>query len=326
MKNRKLGVLESVELREVWKDETKDFTPWVADNLALLNTILSMQLEWVESEKKVGSFSADLFCFDHYSGTNVVIENQLEKTDHDHLGKVITYAAGLDVSTIIWIAREFRDEHRAALDWLNQTTGDDVSYFGLDVELWCIGTSLKAPKFNIVVQPNDWMRSISKSERRSPLTEIEHLHRDFWNALRGQWHSNTALELGHTQHGDWLMFRLEPEWRISFRACLDVRNKKFWVELGFFDLGRKDGTSAERSRLWFDTCKTEKAEIEEEFGYPLTWEFLNVECYLKYIRNDVDLRKRESWPEYIDWMQTHLEKLDVFFRPRIQAFMAQHGE
>lgn len=332
MKITELGMLESVELREVWKDETKDFSPWVAENFTMLNTLLTMQLELTEIEKNVGSFSADIFCLDKHSGTNVVIENQLEKTDHDHLGKMITYAAGLDVSTVIWIARNFRDEHRAVLDWLNQTTGDDISYFGLNVELWRIGESLIAPKFNIVAQPNNWMRSIPKGERRTPLSETELLYRDFWNALRGHFRqSDTALVPGDSKHADLLEFRLLPKnykllhaREFVLRARLDVPRQSFCVEVAFN--GRKN--NAALSHHWFDACKAEMIGIENELGFPLSCDqpINNVQVNFRHVRTDVEIHNQQNWPDYFEWMQTHLEKLDKVFRPRAQAFAEQYGE
>ena len=123
----KLARLEKVDLRDQWKDEAKDFTPWLAepDNIEILSEAIGMDLEVIGKEEKVGSFSADILCKDINTNRNVVIENQLEQTDHTHLGQVITYCAGLEASTFIWISSQVREEHRAAVDWLNAITSDD---------------------------------------------------------------------------------------------------------------------------------------------------------------------------------------------------------
>src|SRR5438874_2064357 len=157
-----LGRLEKVDLRTVWTNEAGDFTPWLGreENLRLLGDAIDIELEPEAQEKYVGPFRADLLCKDAATGDWVLIENQLERTDHTHLGQLLTYAAGLQAVTIVWVAERFTDEHRATLDWLNEITDDQINFFGLEIELWRIADSPVAPKFNIVSQPNDWSRSV----------------------------------------------------------------------------------------------------------------------------------------------------------------------
>jgi hypothetical protein len=182
-----LGRMEQVDLREVWLSESGDFTPWLArdDNISLLADTLGLDLEVVAKEKEVGPYRADILCKDTTDGTFVLIENQLEKTDHTHLGQLMTYAAGLDAVTIVWIAERFTDEHRAALDWLNEVTGEKVSFFGLEIELWRIGTSPIAPKFNVVSKPNDWIKGGSGGGAGGGIvTETKQLQQEYWRAFR----------------------------------------------------------------------------------------------------------------------------------------------
>ena len=155
-----LGRLRKVELRSVWQSEASHFTPWLAqeENLQLLGEAIGLELELEAQEKDVGPFRADILCRDMATDEWVLIENQLERTDHTHLGQLLTYAAGLQAVTIVWIAPRFADEHRAALDWLNERTDDTINLFGLEVELWRIGDSQVAPKLNIISQPNSWSR------------------------------------------------------------------------------------------------------------------------------------------------------------------------
>lgn len=159
-----LGTLESVNIREVWQGEASHFTPWLArpENLERLGEALAMRLEPVSTETSVGPFYADIVCSNTNDDSTVLIENQLERTDHRHLGQIFTYAAGLDAVTIIWIAPQFTEEHRAAIDWLNRITLDKFSFFGVEIELWRIGNSPPAPKFNIVAKPNDWTRAMRR--------------------------------------------------------------------------------------------------------------------------------------------------------------------
>jgi hypothetical protein len=181
-----LGRLERVDVRNIWSTEAGHFTPWLArdENSELLGDTIGMELEVEAQEKAVGPFRADILCKNSANDDWVLIENQLELTDHKHLGQLLTYAAGLDAVTIVWVAPNFTDEHRAALDWLNTITDERFNFFGLEVELWRIGTSQIAPKFNVVSKPNGWAKSIktgAKDLQEGKLTETKQLH---WNIGR----------------------------------------------------------------------------------------------------------------------------------------------
>ncbi len=159
----KLGRIERVELRSIWTSEDKHFTPWLAqpENLKILEETLGIELELEAQEKYVGPFRADILCKNTVEKDSwVIIENQIERTDHKHLGQLLTYAAGLKASTIVWISAEFSEEHRATLDWLNQMADKSARFFGLEIELWKIGDLPAAPRFNIVCQPNDWETTV----------------------------------------------------------------------------------------------------------------------------------------------------------------------
>ena len=161
----KLSRLERVDLRKAWVSEPAHFSMWLAreENLALLGEALGMSLVLEATEKSVGPFAADILCREPQTEQWVLIENQLEQTDHTHLGQIITYAAGLDAVTVIWVAAKFVEEHRAALDWLNEVTAEGTNFFGVEVELWRIGDSAVAPKFNIASKPNAWSKRVTKS-------------------------------------------------------------------------------------------------------------------------------------------------------------------
>ena len=151
------------------------------ENIEILGALLGVELEVVEEESSVGPFRADILCLDTATSDHVLIENQIERTDHTHLGQLLTYSSGLSAVTIVWIAKQFTDEHRTALDWLNSKTEVNISFFGLEVELWRIGNSEPAPKFNIVSKPNKWSRAVAKaSSGKSSLTENERLQIEYW--------------------------------------------------------------------------------------------------------------------------------------------------
>jgi hypothetical protein len=175
------GNLERVDLRKAWANEAAQFTPWVAENLALLGDAVGLSLELDRTEKPVGSFSADILCRDTLTSRPVLIENQIERTDHTHLGQTITYAAGIAASTVVWVAAQFREEHRAALDWLNEHTDEDLAFFGLEIEVWRIGDSAMAPKFNVVCKPNDWARQVhAAATGPAALTSTQSAQIEFW--------------------------------------------------------------------------------------------------------------------------------------------------
>ena len=158
-----LGRIEKAGLREAWPHEAADLTPWLGDHVSELGAALGLELELQSSEAPVGTLSLDLLARDTGTNRTVIIENQLEPTDHDHLGKLLTYAGGYDANVIVWVARNFRDEHRQALDWLNQHTDDDTEFFGVVVEVWKIDGSRPAPHFNMVAAPNEWRREAVES-------------------------------------------------------------------------------------------------------------------------------------------------------------------
>jgi hypothetical protein len=166
-----LGKLERIPLRKAWAHEAGEFTPWLAqaNNLTLLAESLGLgELELVGTEHPVGDFKVDILCTD--DGGKVVIENQLEKTNHTHLGQILTYAAGVGARKVVWLAESFRTEHVAALEFLNQHTTDELDFFAVEIELWRIGDSPMAPSFNVVVKPNDWAKTGQQNAKAAATT------------------------------------------------------------------------------------------------------------------------------------------------------------
>lgn len=183
-----LSRLKRVDLRAIWASELTDFTPWLAreENLAILAETLGIDLELEAQEKAVGPFRADILCKDIGTDAWVLIENQLERTDHTHLGQLLTYASGLSAVTVVWIASHFTEEHRSTLDWLNKITDESFRFFGLEIELWRIGDSPAAPKFNVVSKPNDWTHSVARAARAidsAELSEVRATQLAYWTAF-----------------------------------------------------------------------------------------------------------------------------------------------
>lgn len=182
----KIGNLKKINVRELWNGEATDFTPWLAkdENIKQLGDIAQIELEVIEQEKNVGPFKADILCKNTIDDHYVLIENQLEKTDHTHLGQILTYAAGLDAVTVIWIAKQFTEEHRATIDWLNRITDEQFNFFGIEIEAYKIGDSLPAPLFQIVSKPNEWSRTVKSAASTQNLTGAKTLNLEYWTAMK----------------------------------------------------------------------------------------------------------------------------------------------
>ena len=178
MIGRELGTLRRIEARDVWIDEARDFTPWLKDHIGVLGSVLGMDLDLVDSEVAVGLFACDLMAKDVGGDRWVVIENQLEPTDHSHLGQLLTYGAGLESEVFVWISPRFRDEHRAAVDWLNEHSDGRALFFGVELEVVVIDDAPKAaPNFKLVSSPNNWtiVQRANTSKRESSREDTIHV-------------------------------------------------------------------------------------------------------------------------------------------------------
>ena len=312
-----LGSLKKVDVRHIWQTEAQHFTPWLAQNLDILAETLDMELEIEAQEKNVGPFRADILCRDTLDKSWVLIENQLERTDHLHLGQLLTYASGLKAVTIIWISTHFTEEHRSALDWLNNITDDQFKFFGLEVELWQIGDSPVAPKFNIVSKPNDWSRSVGQAARQietGTLTDIKAAQLEFWTQLAEKLKENSHIRPQKPMPQHWAVFRIgRSGFHIS--GLHNTRDKCIGVELYIDHQNAKD---------FYNQLYAQKNDIEAEIGHELIWKELpnkSASRIILYLR-DVDPMDRSRWDEYQDWLIKYIEAFDRAFRNRIRNLEA----
>ncbi|MDE0130050.1 MAG: DUF4268 domain-containing protein [Gammaproteobacteria bacterium] len=307
MTDQPLGRLTSVELREYWKHEAGQFTPWLAknENLQLLGETLNVGLELEAQEKAVGRFQADLLCKAD-DGSWMLIENQLERTDHSHLGQVLTYASGLDAATIVWIAKSFTEEHRSTLDWLNRITDESFRFFGLEVQLWRIGDSLIAPKFNIVSKPNDWSRSIARATRTPNETTL--LQQDYWEALLSELDKQGGpITRGNLNpRGSPMMHFALGKTGFRLRAAMDTRKKDIRCELELYTDEAKD---------CFDALCEQKHEIEDELKYSLEWE-----DRISLRLDSTDPKEKDDWPRQHLWLSEKLNDMHRVLAERISSF------
>ena len=224
------GILKTINLRMQWEHEDEHFTPWLSKNLALLNKVLNMNLEKVDDHVEVGRYECDLLCRNRKDRSYVVIENQLAEFDHDHLGKALAYTAGLNAHTVIWIAEHFTNEHRNTLNWLNENTHDHLQFFGVQLEVVQVENSRHAPKFNIIVTPNNWIR---------PFIISTDYWRDFAHYLEQQgsplevlrWHGGTNhlgfyldYDDNNGQHPDYWISAGKSGGFIAANFCINKQN------------------------------------------------------------------------------------------------------
>ena len=314
----KLERLIKVPLREFWEGEASDFTPWLADeeNIGLLGETIGFELEVEAQEKNVGPFRADILCKDTVTDSWVLIENQLERTDHSHLGQLLTYAAGLDAVTVVWVAERFTDEHRAALDWLNEITDEEFSFFGLEIELWRIGDSPTAPKFNMISHPNDWTKTIDQIVHRE-LTSAQQLYFDYWTALQEHLEErNGVINPVASSRDSWVSFGVG---RSGFwlSASASVRDK--WISVSLTLAGR-DG------KPHFYLLEGDKVDIEEEIGAKLEWDEKQgrKQNYISLSLEDIDLEDRQDWNRQHQWLCEQLETFHKVFSPRVKTLDANN--
>lgn len=311
-----LGKLERLDVRNIWQSESSDFTPWLAqeENLIRLGEEIGIELELEATEQNVGLFRADILCKDADNGNWVLIENQLGRTDHSHLGQLLTYAAGLQAVTIVWIAQLFTEEHRAALDWLNSITNDQFNFFGVEVEVWKIGNSEPAPKFNVISKPNDWSNSIKLAAiqiSEGELTETKKKYLEFWRLLTAyleQTNSHIRSKKPRAQH--WMSFSIGRS-GFHLSAVLNSREKNIGVEVFI---------NHDDAKIFFEQLKESKGEIEAKLGYSLIWQDLpdRKGCRIAYKNQGCDPTDKNKWQDHLDWLKINLEKFSNVFRPYIR--------
>jgi len=305
----RLGRLEQVDLREVWRHEERDFSAWLAqeENIELLASELGIEIEVIEREARVGSFEGDLLAEEANTGRKVIIENQLESTNHDHLGKLITYAAGFDAGIAVWIVREVRDEHKRAVEWLNEHTDERVGLFIVKMEIWRIGDSQPAPKFNVVVQPNDWAKAVKKAMNASRLSDTKLLQLEFWSSFNEAAQGKTTLRLRKPQPQHWYNFSVGSS-KAKMALTVNSSTKEIAVEIYIHN-----------SKKLFECLYSHKEAIEETLGWELDWQPLpgKKASRIKIARTG-DFAEKVRWPEYHLWMLETAEAFKEVFSRHIK--------
>ncbi len=309
-----LGKLDKVNLREYWEHEALAFTPWLAtdENLQLLSDAIGIPLELVKQEAPVGPFSADILCRVPITDHFVLIENQLEKTDHSHLGQLLTYAAGLEAVTIIWIAAKFTDEHRASLDWLNRMTHEGINFFGIEIELWKIANSPAAPRFNIVAQPNDWAKHVASVSKTSDsvLSPTAKQCLAYWESFNQHVDAQgTKIKPVKPSKDNYLVYGT-GNGKLLLEAIVGFKGGWVGSRLSFND------------KALYPLLGANRNEIETAAGHPFEW---IDESGRVVLRQNVNLTNAQEWPEIHSWQLKALEGMIALFSPRVKALLNTGG-
>ena len=262
-----LGKIEKMELRDIWTHEALEFTKWLSNekvnNIQHLNDIIGLNLVDLKTEQNVGGFKCDIVCRDEFSDKTVIIENQLESSNHDHLGKIITYASGLEASVIIWIVKNARQEHASAIEWLNNHTDQSVSFFLIQIEVIRIGDSAPAPQFKVIEAPNDFIKNIKKSVRENGISERQANIYDFWSAFNEVLAERREFNVRKASTDHWYDFAIGTS---MCNLSAELINKENRVRLNMYIPDNKE---------LFDRFYSNKDRIEQITGIQLEWERLD---------------------------------------------------
>lgn len=300
-----LGKLKKVDLRSIWNNEARDFSTWLSkeENLFSLGEEIGIDLSLIETEASVGRYSVDILAEEENTGKKIIIENQLEITDHDHLGKIITYASGYDAEIILWIVKDVRDEHKQAIDWLNDHTDEKINLFIIKIELWKIGESPVAPKFQVISKPNDWAKAIRGSSK-SNLTETKLLQLDFWNRFKEySLNQKTKLKLRKAYPQHWYDISIGIS-KAHISLIADTQNNLVRCELYIPD-------SKELYHKFFEN----KEKIESELNEKLEWyELLEKKASRIVLVRDAIISAENKWEEYFNWLKLKSEDFQKVFK------------
>lgn len=307
-----IAEIDEHDLRSVWENEERDFTRWLTENIEMLGAELGIELEDARAEEAIGDFSADIVAREMNTGETVVIENQYNRTDHDHLGKLLTYSAGKRAGFTIWLAEEFRPEHRSVLEWLNESGPKDVKFFAIKPRVVSIeGSEKRGFEFEVIVEPNDWEREITDES----LTETEKSYKEFFRKL---------VDAYAERRPDW--YKLTPGTRGYMTFSAGISGVSFgWVfhQVPEFSIELYISTSEkERNESILETLQQDQPEIESNLDTELVWQRLPEKqaCRIKWsrpIEGRITELTSEQQAELIEWGVDAMDTFQEELEPRI---------
>ena len=302
-----LGKLSEIkDLRTIWPHEANDFTPWLSqdDNISFLADAIGMDITVDETESSVGDFNVDIFATETGTDRKIIIENQLEDTNHDHLGKLITYASGKSANVIVWVVKRAREEHKAAIEWLNNHTDDDVAFFLCEIKLYRIGDSEPAVKFDVIEKPNDWAKKVKKNDS---ISETHQKRYDYWVAFQDYAFQNSQFSKAFrrrkpsTDH--WMDFS------VGSSAC----------HIAVSQIQKRDQLVVElyinEDKDLFHTLYDNKTSIEDEIGFSFDWRELPERKASRIVlENNVSFNDKSQWNKQFDWLIDVMIKMRKTFK------------
>lgn len=289
----KLGKLTEVDVRELWHHEQYDFSNWLAkdENIEMLNEIIGLTLIDIDKEAYVGAYRCDIVAKDEATGIKVIIENQLDCSNHDHLGKMITYASGLDAKVVIWVVKEAREEHRSAIEWLNNNTSQDINFFLIELHAYTIGDSLPAPKFEVIEKPNDFIKNTRRSSASGEMNKSQSERVEFWTQF-----NKTVIARGKpfnirkasTDH--WYDVAIGTS---EAHIAINLVNKESSIVIELY---------INDNKTLFDKLFDSKHEIENELGFSMDWQRLDDKkaSRIKYPIKGLNFNNHSNYPELMD--------------------------
>lgn len=302
--------LKEVEVRDLWKHEQYDFSEWLAkeENIEYLNDILGLTLVEVDQEVYVGSYRCDLVAKDETTDIKVIIENQLEATNHDHLGKIVTYASGLDAKYIVWIVKNAREEHRAAIEWLNNNTNDSVNFFLIEIHAYTIGDSAPAPKFEIVEKPNDFVKKSKTRNYKSEMNKSESERLEFWEEFNKVLiERNKPFNVRKATNNHWYDVAIGTT---EAHVAINLVNKEGIIVVELYIANNKD---------LFDKLFENKEQIEEDLELQLEWARLD-NSKASRIKTNIDGLDFDNHSNYHELMNEAID-MAVKFRDVFKKFI-----
>ncbi|RYX82147.1 DUF4268 domain-containing protein [bacterium] len=309
MNDLNIGRLERVPLREVWKHEAHDFTHWLQSNLDVLSDAVDLNLISAEREKAAGSFSIDLVA-EEENGSTVIIENQLEKSNHDHLGKLITYLSAIAAKAAVWIVSDPRPEHVAAVAWLNESSSAD--FYMVKVEAVRIGTSPAAPLFTLIVGPSEATEEVGQTKKE--IAERYGIRKRWWTLLVQRSKTITKLH-AHITPGEYSWIGTSAGVRglnFNYVVAQDDCSSELYIDRG-------KGAETENMAI-YDQLEMHKSQIDQTFGGVLSWQRLEGKraCRIRYTQPGGYRSSEEAWPEIQDDIITAMDKLETALRPYLR--------
>ena len=305
-----LGKIERVDLRDAWSMEP-EFTRWLAEeeNLSALSEELGLELTLIQTEADVGDFNVDILAEETATGSKVIVENQLEVTNHDHLGKLITYSSGHDAKYVVWVFRDIREEHRQAIDWLNEHTTDDLNFFAIKLELWQVSGSIPAPKFDVVSRPNEWAKTVKKQGSQGQPTEGKLRQLEFWTQMKEYTEEkNLDIRLQSPTPQHWTNITVGSS-QAHVALTMRMREGRLGCEL-----------YVSNNKPLFHYLKEQNEAIESELGTKLEWIEAAKAARILQTTRGFDIEDEASYQKHFDWLLERTSTFKKTFADRIKDF------